>query len=59
MLHDYRSQLFGKDQLFQVREQGIEKQIRVLDVTPEGALCIEEEGKTRNVVSGLEWIIRS
>jgi len=40
-----------------VREQGIEKWIRIKDVTPDGGLRIEEDGNTRIVVSGLEWII--
>ena len=54
----YQSQLFGKDESFQVREQGIEKWIRIKDVTPDGELRIEEDGNTRIVVSGLEWNIR-
>lgn len=53
----YRSQLFGKEEVFSVRENGTEKSIRVKDVTSEGGLCIEEQGKARTVVRGIEWLI--
>lgn len=53
----YRSQLFGKEEVFSVRENGTEKSIRVKDVTSDGSLCIEEQGKVRTVVSGIEWMI--
>ncbi len=59
LLKQYRNQLFGKGASFTVRENGIEKVIRILDVEDEGALLIEEEGVQRSIVSGLEWIIRA
>lgn len=54
----YQACLFGKDRIFSVRENGQEKQIRIQGVTPDGALCIEEAGKRRTVVSGMEWLIK-
>jgi BirA family biotin operon repressor/biotin-[acetyl-CoA-carboxylase] ligase len=53
----YRSVLFGKSDTFQIREQGEEKTIRVMDVTPEGLLRVEENGSERCLSSGIEWII--
>ncbi len=59
LLHQYRNQQFGKETSFSVREYGIEKVIRIIDVNEEGALLIEDQGVQRSVVSGLEWIIGS
>lgn len=57
LLSEYRNALYGKGNAFTVREQGIEKTIRVIDVNESGALIIEENGQQRGVVSGLEWMI--
>ncbi len=55
----YQNNLFGKDQVFFVRENGIEKKVRVLEVDPAGSLLIEDNGEKRSIVSGLEWIIHT
>jgi BirA family biotin operon repressor/biotin-[acetyl-CoA-carboxylase] ligase len=57
LLEKYRTHLFGKTEFFNVRENGIEKSIQIVDVSDSGALVVEEEGKRKSIVSGLEWII--
>ncbi len=59
LLGVYQIKLFGKDLDFSVRENGIEKKIRVLSVDASGSLLIEDAGKKRSIVTGLEWIIHS
>jgi BirA family biotin operon repressor/biotin-[acetyl-CoA-carboxylase] ligase len=59
LLNQYRSTLFGKDQLFAVREKGIEKHVRIIEVDESGGLILEENGQKRTVVSGIEWIIKN
>lgn len=58
LLDQYRSNLFGKEQVFPVRENGQEKIVRMVDVDNNGGLIIEENGEKRTVFSGLEWIIK-
>lgn len=57
LLDTYRTHLFGKNECFPVRENGVERFLKILDVDETGALLVEENERTRTIVSGLEWKI--
>ncbi len=57
LLDTYRSLLFGKSETFRMRENGVEKWLKILGVDEQGALLIEENEQPRRIVSGLEWRI--
>ncbi|MBM3431498.1 MAG: biotin--[acetyl-CoA-carboxylase] ligase [Bacteroidetes bacterium] len=57
LLTAYRILLFGKNESFFVRENGVEKNLKILDVDEQGALLVEENERRRTIVSGLEWKI--
>lgn len=59
LMEQYRSVLFGKNQVFAVRENGAEKVVRVVEVDVNGGLIIEENGQKRTLFSGLEWVIKN
>jgi hypothetical protein len=40
-----------------MRENGVEKWLKILGVDEQGALLIEENEQPRRIVSGLEWRI--